>query len=205
MDMTSKTECFLLLNELFLQGQLAQCQLSLIGDEVLITCPDQSVFKELFVNNKDLQSSAQQVNIGRITLIFESDKHSIPVGQKLQLNPRVTTLRGIELYQLLYSFDGEAKALRMLDSSSIASNGKTEKTSGVKPLDWLKMRNSDYWIPEHLSNFTGRLMSDVAIKNYEYTAFLVNYQKCKFNVDAQLFLFEGELIRVVKCNSVEPV
>lgn len=196
--------------------------LYLCGSEILICCAKASDAETLFLNSQSLKKAAASVEASRITLRSIGSEYRRSLLVRLssttstimnQTEPqqhtdsRILTISEWDLKKELCQFDGTggAKVVRFFDDQSIDCAGSVELSSGVPSNDWIRLDHKSLWIPEEFSTFKSKLMSEVELKNYPYTAYLANGQKCRFVVDARLSNYRGNLVRIVKVHSCVPV
>lgn len=198
---------------------LTKCFISLMGDEILICCQEKIDAHALWLRRKHLKKPAAEIGASRITLILMGSawRHSLLVNnfpiaptimnQNPTTDTRVLTIPEWELKKELCEFQGVggAKVVRFADNQSIDCNERVELSSGVRPNDWLKLDHRSLWVPEEFSTFKDNLVKNIELRNYPYVAYLANLQKCRFVVDARLAIYRGDLVRIVKVHSCNPI
>lgn len=114
-----------------------------------------------------------------------------------------------ELITEILGYDGGSCCLlRMADDSPLFSNTRTEATSGIKPNDWIKVKDhSPWWLGTELSDYKARLLQDGRLNNYSYAARFIGAggQVHRFTVNTRLVEYRGDVCRLVKNVSCVPI
>ncbi|MBD2364478.1 hypothetical protein H6G36_25450 [Anabaena minutissima FACHB-250] len=101
------------------------------------------------------------------------------------------------------SYDGACGIVRMEDNKGLFSNEKIIISSKASPNDWVGKNMADYWIKPELDTYISRLLKEGELRNYSYTAKLMNGENARLTVNARLVQWRGELARIVKTLSTE--
>ena len=191
---------------------LQYCRLSLIGQELLIVCPSDKVFRGVYLRRKYIiQLIQKSAKFSEITIVAGDRKISFPaitdvefVVASTMIQPdtvltRVKSISDEDLIPEVLGCQYPASVVRFSDNLGLFSNSLIERSSGAKPNDWVGKNMADYWVGEELSRFRTSLLRDLELKDYSYNAYLFTGEKARFTVDARLVVYRGDLSRVVKC------
>ena len=103
---------------------------------------------------------------------------------------------------------GSCCLLRMSDDSPLFSNNSTASTSGIRPNDWIKVKDhSPWWLGTELSDYKARLIRDRSVNDYSYAARFIGAggQVHQFTVNTRLVDYRGDICRLVKNVSCVPI
>ena len=103
---------------------------------------------------------------------------------------------------------GSCCLLRMSDDSPLFSNNSTASTSGIRPNDWIKVKDhSPWWLGSELSDYKARLIRDGNVNDYSYAARFIGAggQVHQFTVNTRLVDYRGDICRLVKNVSCVPI
>ncbi len=195
---------------------LHHCYVSLIENDLLIICPTDRVFKAVYLRRKQIiRLVGKFVRFSDITIVTGNRKISFPattnieyvaestMAQQDTVLTRVRPISDEDLISEVLGCSDPTSVVRFSDNLGLFSNSRIEISSGAKPNDWVGKNMADYWMGEELSKFRSRLLSDLELRNYFYTAYLFTGEKANFTVNARLVVYRGDLVRVVKCTRSE--
>ncbi|MFM6204048.1 MAG: hypothetical protein ACKPEN_21240 [Planktothrix sp.] len=128
---------------------------------------------------------------------------------KTSSNQLIRPMAESELISEILGYDGGSCCLlRMADDSPLFSNNSTERTSGIRPNDWIKVKDhSPWWLGTELSDYKARLLRDGGVNNYSYAARFIGAggQVHQFTVNTRLVDYRGDICRLVKNVSCVPI
>lgn len=131
---------------------------------------------------------------------------SSPIDDSRQI---ITPMAESELISEILGYDGGSCCLlRMSDDSPLFSNAATESTSGIRPNDWIKIKDhGPWWLGTELSDYKARLLRDGSVRNYSYAARFIGAggQVHQFTVNTRLVNYRGDVCRLVKNVACVPI
>lgn len=129
-----------------------------------------------------------------------------PIDDAMQI---IRPMAESEVITEILGYDGGSCCLlRMSDDSPLFSNATTETTSGIKPNDWIKVKDhSPWWLGTELSDYKTRLLRDGGVNNYSYAARFIGAggQVHQFTVNTRLVNYRGDVCRLVKNVACVPI
>ena len=124
-------------------------------------------------------------------------------------NQLIRPMAESELITEILGYDGGSCCLlRMSDDSPLFSNNSTASTSGIRPNDWIKVKDhSPWWLGTELSDYKTRLIRDGSVNDYSYAARFIGAggQIHRFTVNTRLVDYRGDVCRLVKNVSCVPI